>query len=189
MNKSTILAICWQKYLFWYQHSLWANWLWLPLIGAAVLAPFFVQTQYADLYDVVSKTPTFTVEGKVKSVGVKAGKHIEIESDHKVYVAYCSPLLGSGQSCIPKNAISEKLNYKVSLVNYRNILMIVSISYNNRIVLGEDDQIFYIKKTAEQAEKIDYWYEFYLVFVSLFFLCIFRYVFFIRKRRKLLALR
>lgn len=85
-----VLNDIWGKYLFWYQHSLWFNWVWLPIFGGMAIAPFFVQNQYSDMYEVIGKSEIFKVTGKLKKIYYRSNPYIKIKTKYSNYNAYCT---------------------------------------------------------------------------------------------------
>lgn len=185
MNNSAALKNLWQKYLFWYRHSLWVNWLWLPLVTSALMAPFFVQTQYADLYDVIRRSSTFTVEGKINPIGVKASRRVLIITPSAKYNAYCSLLWESGNLCIPQGYWRTGKAYKIEIANYKGFNIILSAKDDDKEFIKKSERIKSIKDNSDYSSKLGYWHYLKFGYFSLLFLCAFRYLIYIRPRRKI----
>lgn len=147
----------WQRYLDWYRHSLWCNWLCLPVATGLLLAPMADQTRYADVYDVISKSKTFTVYGSIRTVGVKRGKRIKIKTENETITALCSLLYSSGTSCIPDGFRDGDRDAIIELSTYKGRNIIISaVTKSGDVIIIKNSRFNGIKSDSEYASALGF---------------------------------
>lgn len=134
-------------FIAWNKRNFAAWWLWIPLIFASY-AFIDRDDSWADMYEIARTAPRFVREGVVDDIGIR-GRWMKLKTSEGTRRISCEAAAPRSRDtyCLPRERFP--LRIKVTLVDYHGIWLIISASDKNSVILNEDKQMSYLKRTSD----------------------------------------